>query len=694
MSGQNTPRQHQPRTSQPLKTKGNPSGGTSVLLYAGVILVGLMLGAGTFLAASAPTEIIREEVAAAVRAETGRELVVSGPAKFSYFPSPGIVLRDVTLSAPPGMGGPPTASIPELSVYVRLWPLIKRRVEMASVVLRNPHLDLRIDASGRRSWDHALAGKGGRVQLADAGTTLTDADRRRADKIQRALEKVSVGEIAIEGGTVRISDERRGTSTEFGAIHARIKPAPENGPARVTGTLLASGEPVNFDASLGSVEGFIQQRQEPLTLSVTSAPLSTSFAGQVRLGKELDLEGRIEAKSPSARDLVRWLGTRLPPARGFGPLDFSGNLSARGPHVALANMAASLDGATAQGDVAVDTSGVRPSVVARLDVSALNLDLYTALEGEPAQGGGGAAPGPKVKGYSRRDGWSEQPFDTTLLGLVNGEAELRLGGLQVQGIKAGRSTAKLTLTGKRLTWHLEEAEVYGGRVRGSVTSDAASGPLSIGVDLAADGVAMEPLLKDAAQFDWVAGNGKLQITLAGQGASERDLVASLAGSVDMGVANGAIVGFNVAKILRGLGQGRISDFERVPSERTDFSEMSARFVVKGGVAENQDLRLVSPLLRVSGTGRVLLLERQLDYTLKPRLVASLSGQGAADNGSAPNGIEVPVKVTGPWDAPSLHADVEELVKNPDKAIDAVREIGRQLGGKKTGDFLDKLFGKK
>ena len=691
LPGQNLPGQNLPGKTAPHRARPKGGGTSSALLYGAVVLGGLVLGAGVFIAASAPTEIIRDEIAAAVRAETGRELTAAGPATFSFLPSPGLVLRDVTLAPPPGMGGPPTVVIPEISVSVRLWPLIQRRVEMASIVLRKPVLELRIDASGRRSWEHALLG--GRTRVADAGTTRTDASRPRKDDMHGALRKIHVREIAIEGGSVRFSDERRGTSGNIEAIDARIVPAPADGPALIKGTLLAAGEPVNFDGSLGSVEGFIQQRAEPLTLAVTSTPLSLGFTGKVQLQNELDVAGRIEAKSPSARDLARWLGTRLPPSRGFGPLAFAGEVSAKGPLLAIANMVASLDGADTRGDVAVDTSGARPSVVARLGISSLNLDLYTALdEGSPAAGP--REPGPKVKGYSRREGWSEQPYDTTLLGLVDGEAELQLGGLQINGLKAGRSAAKLTLASRRLTWRLDEAEIYGGTVRGSVSSDASAVPLKIGVDLTADGVAMEPLLKDAAQFDWIAGKGKLHIVLSGEGRSERDLIAGLTGTTDVSLSDGAVVGFNVAKILRGLGQGRLADFERVPSERTDFSEMGARFVIRGGVAENQDLRLVSPLLRVSGAGRVSLLDRQIDYTLKPRLVASLSGQGASENSSSPKGIEVPVKITGPWDAPSLHADVEGLLKEPDKAIDAVREIGRQLGGKKTGDFLDKLFGKK
>lgn len=666
------------------------------LVYGAMMVVGVVIGAVAFVVINAPGDIIRDEIAAAVRAETGRELTFSSAPSFSFFPSPGLVLRDATLSPPHGMTGAPTAAIPEIAVEVRLWALLRQRVEMKRIVLRKPVLDLRIDAQGRRSWDQASTpSPATSVRLADAGTTRTDATPPRRKRIEKAIDRIEVGEVVIEGATVRFSDERRGTRGQLDAIDARVTFSPAEGPARLKGTLLAAGEPVGFEASLGSLDGLIRQQPETLDVAVTSTPLEVRFAGSVHVRPELALAGRIETKSPSARDLLRWLGTVLPPSRGFGALAFSGDIAVDGPRSRLSNATVTMDGATANGDIATDVSGPRPRVNAALAVSALDLDAYAAIGPEtPAAGGGDAGGAAKVKGYTRRAGWSEQPIDTTLLGLIDGEAQLTLGGLKLHELKLGRTTAALTLADKRLTWRIDEAQVYSGKVKGTVVTDAASHPVKLAVELAADDVSALPLLTDAAGFDWIAGRGKLRVSLSGQGDSERAIVAGLSGSADMSFADGAIVGFNAAKILRGLGRGQLSDFERVPTERTDFSEMAARFVIKDGVASNDDLRLVSPLVRVGGSGRILLEKREIDYTMRPRLVASLVGQGAREKpADGAKGLEVPIRITGSWDAPSINADVGDILKDPDKAVEAVKEIGRALGGKKAGDFLDKLFGK-
>ena len=56
------------------------------------------------------------------------------------------------------------------------------------------------------------------------------------------------------------------------------------------------------------------------------------------------------------------------------------------------------------------------------------------------------------------------------------------------------------------------------------------------------------------------------------------------------------------------------------------------------------------------------------------------------------GIEVPVKIKGSWDQPSISPDLQGIIKDPSKAVDVVREIGKQLGGKKAGDLLKGLLG--
>ena len=95
------------------------------------------------------------KITSEVRAETGREFKIAGPASFTFFPSFGMRVRDVSLSAPPDMGGEPLLTAQSLDVGVRLWPLIHQDIVVDRLVLTKPVFNLRVDAKGRRSWDMA-----------------------------------------------------------------------------------------------------------------------------------------------------------------------------------------------------------------------------------------------------------------------------------------------------------------------------------------------------------------------------------------------------------------------------------------------------------------------------------------------------------------------------------------------------------
>src|SRR3954454_15706224 len=72
-------------------------------------LVLLVLAAGGsaigYFVLNPPSDLIRQRVAAQVRERTGRELLISGPASLTLFPTLGVSLADVALSSPEGMAG-------------------------------------------------------------------------------------------------------------------------------------------------------------------------------------------------------------------------------------------------------------------------------------------------------------------------------------------------------------------------------------------------------------------------------------------------------------------------------------------------------------------------------------------------------------------------------------------------------------
>jgi AsmA protein len=74
-----------------------------VYFFLFVLIAG---GAGVgYLLLNPPSDLIRQKIAEQVRAKTGRELVMAGPASFTFYPAIGVSLHDVALSGPPGMDG-------------------------------------------------------------------------------------------------------------------------------------------------------------------------------------------------------------------------------------------------------------------------------------------------------------------------------------------------------------------------------------------------------------------------------------------------------------------------------------------------------------------------------------------------------------------------------------------------------------
>src|SRR5262245_32720454 len=59
----------------------------AALLYAGLGLLVLVVAAATFLLISPPTDLMRREIVAQVKAATGRDLQIAGPMSVTFYPS-------------------------------------------------------------------------------------------------------------------------------------------------------------------------------------------------------------------------------------------------------------------------------------------------------------------------------------------------------------------------------------------------------------------------------------------------------------------------------------------------------------------------------------------------------------------------------------------------------------------------------
>jgi AsmA protein len=131
-------------------------------------------------------------------------------------------------------------------------------------------------------------------------------------------------------------------------------------------------------------------------------------------------------------------------------------------------------------------------------------------------------------------------------------------------------------------------------------------------------------------------------------------------------------------------------------KKTDFSELSGSFNIANGVAHNNDLTGKSPLFRLAGAGDIDIGNSRINYLAKPTVVASAKGQGGKELSDL-NGITVPVRLVGPFDAIKYEVDYGAVAGAVAKSKITEQLTGGKAGGAASGSSIEKklkgLFGK-
>ncbi|HEX7813274.1 MAG TPA: AsmA family protein [Burkholderiales bacterium] len=273
-------------------------------------------------------------------------------------------------------------------------------------------------------------------------------------------------------------------------------------------------------------------------------------------------------------------------------------------------------------------------------IDKLNVDRYLPpKKNEPA-----AKPAPEAA--------PEQPIDFSPLKGPDIAGSVRIGDLVASNVKAQNVRVDVKLKDGKLDVNPISANLYQGTVRGSATVNANTNQIAVKQNLA--GVQVGPLLKDAADVDMLEGRGNIALDVTTTGNLVSAMKKTLNGKASLELKDGALKGINLAQSLRNVksmfGAGK-KEAEQGASagEKTDFSELTASFDIKNGIAHNGDLSMKSPFLRLAGEGDVNLPESSLNYLARASVVANSGGQGGKDLADLA-GLTLPVRASGPFSA--------------------------------------------
>lgn len=631
--------------------------GIVVLLIAVVVAVPMLV----------PSSVYKERVVSLVKSQTGRDLTIGGDVGLSFFPRLAVKVEDVDLSNAPWAKDKSMASMKELRAAIKILPLFKGEVEIDSFVLVDPVIHLEVKADGTPNWQFESA-SGPAADTIPAAT-----DKSSAGSSSSSLNQIRLGDVAIKNGTATYRNAQTGQSLAFEAVNLDLSLPGLDQPFDANGSLTWNSEPLKFSLTAQRPRALTQGGPTPVELSLASSKVDATYKGSFQAFDRMEFIGGVDLNVPSVRALASWLGSPLPAGKGFGALTIHGEARGGGDSYNFKNAKLSFDGMNATGNVAVSTAGQRPRIKGNLDLDRVDANVYMADGGgaAPAASGGGAG-----SATSGGGGWSTTPIDLSGLKAVDADISITTQELLVKAIKIGASAIDMTLNNGVLSVDLNKLALYKGAGSGSLILNGATRVPQMNAAFKISGVEAEPLLTDAADFKRLSGLSAISFAVNATGRSQREMVSSLEGNGDVKFTNGAIKGVNLAKLMRNVFAAPATGWTSGGTQDTDFSELGGAFTIARGILTNKDLKLLSPLIRVAGSGTVNLPARTLDYRVEPKLAATLQGQG----GSEAKGIEVPVIVSGPWASPSFRPDLASMIQNREQTLDTIKSL-KEGGGK-------------
>jgi len=656
----------------------------------------------------------REDLAALVKDNTGRDLDLQGDLKISVFPWLGVRTQGLRFSQPAGIDGD-MVSVETAQLRIKLMPLLSKKIEVDTIVLDAPVIKLVTLNDGTDSF----AGLVGETDESEQTVESTDPSAAVALAIQ-GLE--------LSNGRVTIDDRSAGSITELSELNVTTGNLIGDSLADIDASGIMTSndgsDPVKFtlsgeamidvdttdvqvadltadvvqgsnEISLGfssldfignsniDLSGLAVSLRGPAEASVTAdkvtanldsqqaeIPLLSIDAGELqgtlsnlKVTKFIDapaLSGELNVPDFNAARLLKdfEIDYQTTDSNALENVSLQAQFKGSLDGAEVRELVLNLDESKLSGNVAV-SNFEKPSAKFDLALTSLDLDRYLppseedeASDEEPVSGGEAlAVPMAVFKEINANGDFKAQKFVAGGVEMNNIDVAVRSGDGQV------------TITPK--------AQLYDGSLAGKIEYSEQAEQSKLKVNNEVSLVQLGQLLNAADVTDQLSGLGTVLVDLV---ITEANGIQSNQGVITLNAKDGAIQGVDVKNVVDGAynyyqkfkgveasNEGQASEGKSSSNDETKFAELFGTFKLNDNVITNNDFSMKAPLFRVAGEGVIDIAKQTLDYVVDVKLVASTDGQGGESRDKL-RGIPIPIRFSGDLTAPNYSIDIKRMAK--------------------------------
>ncbi|AIL64613.1 putative assembly protein [Rickettsiales bacterium Ac37b] len=212
----------------------------SVIFFACIIIILLIIP--FFI----PLDSYKQLAVNKVKEATGRELQINGPIALSLLPVPTIKIKDVSLASIAGAENDSLLKVSKISASVSILSLLKGNLDISSIIINDPILNLERTKNGASSWEfiktEANANSNVPSTQSNEGSTSTN---------------LSIGLIEIANGQLNYLDSTSANNAPITIYIDNLAIKNLHGPDNIRAELHSTGKNYSISGNIHEKEGII-----------------------------------------------------------------------------------------------------------------------------------------------------------------------------------------------------------------------------------------------------------------------------------------------------------------------------------------------------------------------------------------------------------------------------------------------------
>jgi AsmA protein len=641
-------------------------GGFLLLIIAAVIIIPQFIDVQKY------KPVIEQKVTEA----TGRSFTLGDEIDISVFPWVGLKLTDLHLGNSDGYSEKEMVSVKNFEVRLKVMPLLSKKVEIKTFVLDSPKIYLEKLKTGAANWQGF-----GKKQAEQASEKQKKTKSSTGQGLP--IEALLIGNFSIINGQLTYVDQGTGLKKQISDLNLTLDDISLENPVGISFNAKIDNKPFSLKGTAGPIgknpgQGTVALDFVFKALEELEVKLKGSIIDPL-VSQTIDLECDISPFSP--RKLLAAINFDFPvktkDPKALDMVSLKVHIKGNPSNISLSNGLLGLDDSRLQFSASAKQFS-KPDIKFNLNLDNIDLDRYL--------------PEPPAKDSSAEKAKSSDPSKKT----TNYEPLRKLildGTVKVGRLKASGATVEdvdIHIVAKNgiITIDPMDLNLYQGSLASKLVVNVKKNTPATQISIDAKGIQTGNLIKDTMQKELIEGILKTKIGLSMQGETPDMIKQTLSGQGELLFTDGALIGIDLANMVRNVKSKFGMGEQPKEKPRTDFAELNIPFTAKKGLVNTQKSSLISPLIRILVKGDTNLAKESLDLRVEPKFVATLKGQGDTKQRS---GLMVPVLITGTFTSPKFRPDLKGMVKGDiTKNIEGLKEgLGTQGDQKEKVESVKK-----